>query len=73
MKPKIAAYCRVSTDKDEQIMSLQAQKEFFMEYANRNHLELVEVYADEGISGTKLKNRREFKRMMKDAECGRCV
>lgn len=71
VKPKIAAYCRVSTDKDEQIMSLQAQKEFFMEYANRNHLELVEVYADEGISGTKLKNRREFKRMMKDAECGR--
>lgn len=71
VKPKIAAYCRVSTDKDEQIMSLQAQKEFFMEYANRNHLELVEVYADEGISGTKLKNRREFKRMMKDAERGR--
>lgn len=71
VKPKIAAYCRVSTDKDEQIMSLQAQKEFFMEYANRNQLELVEVYADEGISGTKLKNRREFKRMMKDAENGK--
>lgn len=74
-KRKIAAYCRVSTEKEDQLMSLQAQKDFFEEYANRNKLELVELYADEGISGTKLKNRKEFKRMMGDAEAGKfaCV
>lgn len=68
---KIAAYCRVSTDKEDQLMSLRGQKEFFEEYAKRNHMELVELYADEGISGTKLKNRKEFNRMMLDAEKGK--
>lgn len=74
-KCKIAAYCRVSTEKEDQLMSLQTQKEFFEEYAVKNNLELVELYADEGISGTKLKNRTEFRRMMADAERGRfeCV
>lgn len=67
-KKKIAAYCRVSTEKEDQLMSLQAQKDFFEEYAAKNNLELVELYADEGISGTKLRNRTEFKRMMADAQ-----
>lgn len=70
-KIKIAAYCRVSTDKEDQLMSLQAQKDFFEDYASRNNLELIELYADEGISGTKLKNRKEFNRMMVDAHHGR--
>lgn len=74
-KKKVAAYCRVSTEKEDQLLSLQAQKEFFEEYADKNNLELVALYADEGISGTKLKNRMEFKRMMVDAERGKftCV
>lgn len=74
-KKKVAAYCRVSTEKEDQLLSLQAQKDFFEEYASRNGLELVELYADEGISGTKLKNRTEFQRMMADAERGKfqCV
>ncbi len=67
---KIAAYCRVSTDKDEQLDSLQHQKEFFVEYAKRNRHELYRLYADEGISGTSLKRRVEFKRLMLDAELG---
>ncbi len=67
---KIAAYCRVSTDKDEQLDSLQHQKEFFVEYAKRNGHELYRLYADEGISGTSLKKREEFKRLMLDAELG---
>lgn len=46
---KIAAYCRVSTDKDEQIDSLVHQKEFFDEYARKNGHELVRLYADDGI------------------------
>ena len=67
---KIAAYCRVSTGKDEQIHSLVHQKEFFVEYAKRNGHELFRLYADEGITGTSLKKREEFKQLMSDAELG---
>lgn len=66
----IVAYCRVSTDKEDQLNSLQTQKEFFSEYAERNHYTLVHVYADEGISGTKIKNRRQFLQLLQDAEKG---
>lgn len=66
----IAAYCRVSTDKEDQLNSLEAQKEFFSEYTKRTGNVLVRLYADEGISGTKIKNRKEFLSMMKDAEQG---
>ena len=67
---KIAAYCRVSTDKDEQLDSLIHQKEFFVEYAGRNGHELFRLYADEGITGTSLKHRDAFNRLMRDARCG---
>ena len=67
---KLAAYCRVSTDKEDQLNSLEAQKQFFTEYTQRTGDVLVRLYADEGISGTKIKNRKEFLRMMKDAEHG---
>ena len=56
----IAAYCRVSTDKEDQLNSLEAQKEFFREYTKRSGDRLVKLYADEGISGTKIKNRKQF-------------
>lgn len=64
----IAAYCRVSTDKEDQLNSLATQKEFFQEYANKTGETLVKVYADEGITGTKIKNRKEFQRMLADAD-----
>ena len=66
----IAAYCRVSTDKEDQLNSLEAQKIFFSEYTARTGDNLIRLYADEGISGTKIKNRKEFLRMMSDAEQG---
>ena len=66
----IVAYCRVSTDKEDQLNSLQTQKEFFSEYAEKNHDTLVRVYADEGISGTKIKNRRQFLQLLQDAKKG---
>lgn len=66
----VAAYCRVSTDKEDQLNSLEVQKEFFQEYARKNNYHLVRLYADEGISGTKIKKRKEFQRMMADAEHG---
>ena len=64
----IAAYCRVSTDKADQLNSLETQKKFFVEYAEKSGHTLVRLYADEGLSGTKVKHRREFQRMMADAE-----
>ena len=67
---RIAAYCRVSTDREEQMDSLSHQKRFFETYAARSGYELTDVYADEGISGRGLKNRREFQRMLEDAEQG---
>lgn len=66
----IAAYCRVSTDKDDQLNSLDAQKRFFTEYTEKSGHALVRIYADEGISGTKIKNRKEFLRLMQDARQG---
>ena len=63
----IAAYCRVSTDKEDQLNSLETQKNFFTEYAARNGHHLVKLYADEGISGTKTKNRKAFLQLMRDA------
>ncbi len=66
----IAAYCRVSTDKSDQLNSLETQKKFFMDYTEKNGHNLVKLYADEGISGTKIKNRKEFLRLMRDAQQG---
>ena len=66
----IAAYCRVSTDKEDQLNSLEAQKQFFLDYTNRTGDKLVKLYADEGISGTKIKNRKQFLQMIDDAELG---
>lgn len=66
----IVAYCRVSTDKEDQLNSLEAQKKFFTKYTQNNGHNLVGLYADEGISGTKIKNRTEFQRLMRDAQKG---
>jgi len=66
----LVGYCRVSTDTTDQLNSLEAQKKFFEEYAKKNGHNLVRIYADEGISGTKTKNRKEFLRLMRDANGG---
>ena len=65
---RVAAYCRVSTDKDDQVNSLESQKRYFSQYIERNPLwELCEVYVDEGITGTSTKKRAAFNRMIADA------
>ena len=49
----VASYCRVSTDKEDQANSFEAQRRYFKEYIDRRpDWELFTVYADEGISGT---------------------
>ena len=56
---KIAAYCRVSTEKEAQIDSLEKQIEFFNEFTKKNNYELYKLYADEGISGKQIKHRKQ--------------
>ena len=69
MQLRLAAYCRVSTDRDDQAGSLESQKRFFGEYIGRNPCwELVEVYADNGVSGTSTKKRHAFNQMIADAQ-----
>lgn len=71
IKPKlrVAAYCRVSTDSDEQLVSLEAQKSHYETYIKANpEWEYVGLYYDEGISGTKKENRSELLRMLSDCE-----
>ena len=58
---KVAAYARVSTDKDDQINSLTNQREYFESYIkSKDDWEFVEVYFDEGITGTQTKKRKGF-------------
>lgn len=70
-KLKVAAYCRVSTDKEDQANSLQSQRRYFTEYiASNPDWKLTEVYFDEGISGTQTKKRAGYNRMIEAAMCG---
>lgn len=67
-----ASYCRVSTDKMDQVNSFEAQQRYFREYISRQpEWELYAVYADEGITGTTTKKRTEFNRMISDAYDGK--
>lgn len=71
MTTRVAAYCRVSTDKDDQMNSLDNQMRFFHEYIDRDpSWELVKVYADEGVSGTSTKKRVQFNDMIANALAG---
>jgi len=69
-KPKlrVAAYCRVSTDSEEQATSYEAQVEHYTQFIQKNNeWEMAGIFADDGISGTNTKKREEFNRMI--AEC----
>lgn len=71
-KRRVAAYARVSTDSDEQLSSYGAQVDFYTQYIQGNpEWEFVNVYTDEGISGTNTKKREGFNRMVADALAGR--
>ena len=66
---KVAVYCRVSTDSNDQANSLASQQNYFKEYIERNSMwELFDIYVDEGITGTSTKKRKAFNRMMVDAQ-----
>ena len=72
-KPKlrVAAYCRVSTDSDEQASSYDAQIEHYTDYISKNpDWVLAGIFADDGISGTNTKKRDEFNRMIDECHTG---
>ena len=69
---KVCAYARVSTDSEEQLTSYSSQIKYYSEKIKSNpDWDFVGVYADEGISGTQVKNRTEFQRMIDDALNGK--
>lgn len=71
VRKRVAAYCRVSTDHEDQANSFENQQRYFRQYIERNpDWELYEIFADEGISGTNTKKRSEFKRMIACAKEG---
>ena len=71
-KIRVAAYCRVSTDTDEQATSYDAQIEHYTDLiAKHPEWELAGIYADDGISGTNTKKREEFNRLIDDCMAGR--
>ena len=69
---RLAAYARVSTNNEDQLDSFENQVIHYRDYAS-NHPEytLVDIYADEGITGTSTRHRREFQRMITDCELGK--
>lgn len=73
-KPKlrVAAYCRVSTDSDEQASSYEVQVEHYTQFIQKNpEWELAGIFADDGISGCNTKKRSEFIRMIEEYMAGR--
>ena len=71
-KKRVAAYCRVSTNSDEQLVSLEAQKQHYEKYINANsNWSYAGIYYDEGISGTGKEKRTALLKLISDCEDGR--
>ena len=69
---RVTFYARVSTDKDEQLNSLENQVQYYTQFIQeKRNWTYVQGYVDEGISGTSTKKRDSFNRMIADAKAGR--
>ena len=69
---RVVAYCRVSTKQEEQLNSYESQKAYYTEKINAEpNWRLVGIFADKGITGTSVKNREEFKKMIKLCKQGK--
>ncbi len=69
---RVAAYARVSSDSKDQINSYLAQVDFYTRYiSSKEDWDMVDIYADEGISGLEAQNRDDFNRMMRDCRDGK--
>ena len=68
---RLAAYCRVSSNSEDQLHSFAAQIQYYTEYAQKNpQYRLVDIYADEGITGTSMNKRDELNRLLRDCKNG---
>ena len=71
VKLRVAAYCRVSSDSDDQLNSFAAQNRYYTTLiASKENWALVDIYADEGITGTSAQKRADFQRLMADCRRG---
>ena len=71
-KIRTAAYCRVSSDSTDQLHSFASQVRYYTRIIGDSEgMELVDIYADEGITGTKTKNRDDFCRLINDCKMGK--
>ena len=71
-KIRVAAYCRVSSDSADQLNSFMAQMRYYENFLADSKTEtLVSVYADEGVTGTRMDKREDFRRMLKDCRRGK--
>ena len=71
-RKRVAAYARVSTSSDEQMESIEAQRDYYSKFIAANtQWDFVGIYADEGISGTSSIRRPAFKQMVDDALAGK--
>ena len=69
---RVAAYCRVSSDSSDQLHSYAAQiRKYTAEIGSHEDWELVDIYADEGLTGTRMDKREDFNRMLSDCRKGR--
>ena len=69
---RVAAYCRVSTDSEDQLNSFAAQQTYYNEYIRKHEgWQMADIYADEGITGTSAAKRDDFQRMLADCRKGR--
>lgn len=69
---RVAVYVRVSTDSVQQTSSYELQKNYYTSFVeSHENWQLVQIYADEGISGTSLNHRDEFNHMISDCEQGK--
>ena len=69
---RVAAYCRVSSDSSDQLHSYASQiRKYTEEISHHQGWELVDIYADEGLTGTRMEQREDFNRMMADCRKGR--
>lgn len=72
VKIRCAAYCRVSSDSEDQLNSFMAQTRYYSQvFEDSETEELIDIYADEGITGTREDKRDEFQRMIKDCRKGK--
>ena len=71
-KKRVCAYCRVSTDQEDQQSSYELQVKYYESFIRQNELwEFSGIYADEGITGTSTKNRTQFQKMIEDCKNGK--